>query len=81
MACELIECCQFFKDNLKDLPTTAEYIRSKLCYGDYESCCRYRIFQESGDDNVPFDLYPDDVEAVKKVKLCMLKKRQVKEEE
>ena len=81
MACEIVECCQFFKDNMKNLPKSAEYIQNKLCYGDYESCNRYRIFQQSGGENVPFDLHPDDVEAVKKVKQCMLKKEQAKAEE
>lgn len=81
MACELVECCQFFKDNLKNLPKTAEYIRNKLCYGDYESCNRYRIFQQNGGENVPFDLHPDDVEAVRKVKQCMLKKQRAGDEE
>lgn len=79
MACELVECCQFFKDNMKDLPKAAEYIQSKLCFGDYQSCNRYRIYKESGGENVPFALYPDDQEAVRKVKQCMLKKQKCRE--
>jgi len=75
MACEIVECCQFFKDNMRDLPRTAAFIQNKLCFGDYESCNRYRIFKETGGENVPFDLHPDDVEAVKKVKQCILKKQ------
>ena len=75
MKCELVECCQFFKDNMKNLPKSAEYIQNKLCYGDYESCNRYRIYKETGGEDVPFNLHPDDVEAVKKVKQCLLKKK------
>lgn len=75
MTCEIVECCQFFKDNMTNLPKTAEYIRNKLCFGDFESCNRYRIYKESGGEDVPFDLYPDDVEAIKKVKKCLLKKQ------
>ena len=80
MTCEIVECCQFFQDNMKNLPKTAEYIRNKLCFGDYESCNRYRIFKESGGEDVPFDLYPDDVEAVKKVKRCIEKKKRSAED-
>lgn len=76
MACELVECCHFFKDNMKDLPKSAEYIRNKLCLGDYESCNRYRIYKETGGRDVPFDMYPEDVEAVKKATQCLLKKKQ-----
>lgn len=80
MACELVECCQFFKDNMKDLPKAAEYIQRKLCFGDYQSCNRYRIYKESGGENVLFGLYPDDQEAVRKVKQCMLKKQKCQEQ-
>lgn len=79
MACELVECCQFFKDNMKELPKSAEYIRNKLCFGDYQSCNRYRIYQETGGADVPFDLHPNDVEAVKKAAECLQKKQQCEE--
>lgn len=71
MACEIVECCQFFKDNLRNLPKTAEYIQSRLCFGEYENCSRYRIYKVTGDENVPFHLNPEDQEAIKKVKQCL----------
>ncbi|MBU5638443.1 hypothetical protein KOM00_17085 [Geomonas sp. Red69] len=74
MACELVECCQFFKDNMKDLPKAAQYIQSKLCFGDYQSCNRYQIYRQTG-EHLPFELFPDDQEAIKKVKQCMRKKQ------
>ncbi|MBJ6748594.1 hypothetical protein [Geomonas anaerohicana] len=76
MACELVECCQFFKDNMKELPKAAEYIQSKLCFGDYESCNRYQIFKKGGGEYVPFALNPSDHEAISKVKRCMLSKEE-----
>lgn len=79
MACELVECCHFFKDNMKNLPKSAEYIRNKLCLGDYESCNRFRIYRETGGQDVPFDLYPEDVEAVKKAARCLQKKKKCSE--
>lgn len=79
MACELVQCCQFFKDNMKDLPKAAEYIQSKLCYGDFESCNRYQIYKKTGGENTPFDPNPDDQEAIKKAKQCMLSKLRCEE--
>ncbi|MBU5611802.1 hypothetical protein [Geomonas azotofigens] len=73
MACELVECCQFFKDNMKDLPKAAQYIQSKLCFGDYQSCNRYQIYKQTG-EHLPFDLFPDDQEAIRKVKQCLSRK-------
>jgi len=78
MPCELISCCQFFKDNMKELPKSAEYVQAKLCLGDYESCSRYRIYKEFGAD-VPDYLHPDDVEQVKKAAQCLRKKKRGKE--
>ena len=71
MSCELMDCCQFFKDNMQGLPKTAEYIKSKLCFGEYGKCNRFRIFKEFGKDSVPYDLNPDDTDQVKKVIRCL----------
>lgn len=79
MACEIVKCCQFFKDNMKNLPKSAEYLQNKFCFGDYASCNRYRIYLETGGTHIPFDLYPDDVEAIRKVKECLLEKQDAQE--
>ena len=71
MACEILECCQFFKDKMKELPKTADYIKTKICLGEYESCARYRILQEFGRGQVPLELHPDDTEEAKKVMECI----------
>uniref|UniRef100_C6DZ04 Uncharacterized protein n=1 Tax=Geobacter sp. (strain M21) TaxID=443144 RepID=C6DZ04_GEOSM len=75
MPCDLTKACQFFKDNMKNLPKAAEYIRNKLCFGDYESCSRFRIYKEYG-ENVPPYLNPDDAEEVKKAARCLQMKRE-----
>lgn len=62
MACEILEFCKFFKDKMKDLPRTAEYLKDKLCLGNYESCNRFRIFKELGVESIPHDLVPQIVE-------------------
>jgi len=75
MACEIMACCQFFKDNMGSFPKTAEYIKQKLCLGDYESCNRFRIYKEFGGENIPPDLDPVDTEEVKKVMQCLRNKQ------
>lgn len=70
MACELFECCQFFKDNMKELPKTAEYIQERVCFGDYLSCKRYRIYQQLACENLTPCL-DADVEAVQKMTQCL----------
>ena len=79
MACELLKCCQFFNDKMKELPRTAEHIRSKVCLDKYESCVRYRIFKEFGGENIPFDLYPNDTEEVKKAIQCLREKQKLQD--
>jgi hypothetical protein len=76
MPCELMEGCQFFNDNMKSLPKTAEYIKIKLCLGDYESCSRFRIYQEYGGENIPPYLDHGDAEEVRKATQCLRKKKE-----
>jgi hypothetical protein len=78
MACKIMACCQFFKDNMKGLPKTADYIKNKLCLGDYEVCSRFRIYKEFGGENIPPGLDPDDTEEVKKIIKCLHEKREFK---
>jgi hypothetical protein len=73
--CELLACCQFFGDNMKNLPKAAEYIKNKLCLGDYESCNRFRIYKESGGANVQPYYDPVDAEEVKKALQCLQTKQ------
>lgn len=75
MACEILDCCQFFNDNMKNLPKTAEYIKDKVCFDDFESCSRFKMYKAAGEGAAPLDLYPDDTEDVKKVMTCLQKKQ------
>ena len=75
MSCELTECCKFFIDNMKSMPKSEEYIKKRLCFGDYASCNRYKIYKEFGGKNIPLGLNPDDTEEVKKIILCLRKKK------
>ncbi|MCM0082146.1 hypothetical protein L4X63_11140 [Geomonas sp. Red32] len=78
ITCELLECCQFFNDSMKDLPKAAEYIRSKLCRGDFPSCPRYRIFKAHHGQDFPPHLSPMDVDEVAKALRCLEKRKGAK---
>ena len=78
MSCELTDCCQFFIDNMKDLPKTAEFIKKRLCFDDYSSCNRFRIYKMFGKENIPLDLGTNDIEEVKKAIQCLRKKQDQK---
>lgn len=79
MVCEIFDCCQFFKDNMKAFPKTAEYIKNKFCFGDNELCTRFRIYKEFGGENIPLDLDHDDAEQVKKALVCCAGSRSTRE--
>ena len=75
MSCELAACCQFFSNNMKNMPKTEAYIKKRLCFDNYASCNRFKIYKEFGGENIPVDLGPDDIEEVKKVIECLRKKQ------
>lgn len=79
MPCDLIEGCQFFNDNMRDLPKAAEYIKNKLCLGDYQTCSRFRMYQEYGGEDIPPYLDPVDAEEVMKAVQCLREKHESKE--
>lgn len=74
MDCELLECCQFFDDHMKDLPKSAEFIKNRLCHGDFPSCSRYRIYKKFGRDDIPPFLYLSDAKQAQKAARCLRKR-------
>lgn len=81
MSCELTACCQFFNDNMKNMPKTEEYIKKRLCFSNFELCNRFRIYKEFGGENIPPGLDPDDTEEVKKIIQCLKKSGQLSKPE
>ena len=71
MTCKLIECCQFFKDSMANLPVTVEYIKKRLCYGDYKYCKRFRMYKEFCNKNISPELYPIDTEEIQQLLKCL----------
>lgn len=70
MTCELLVCCQFFNDKMKNMPKTEDYIKNRLCFSDYTSCNRYMIYKKHGGDAIPRDFDPDS-EEVEKIIQCL----------
>ena len=71
MPCELLACCQFFKDKMNDLPKSADYIRKKLCLDDYKSCKRYQAYVSMGKEQASLISFSDEVEDAKKAMNCL----------
>ena len=74
MECELLACCQFFNDTMKNMPKAEDYIKKRLCFADYASCNRFKIYKESGGESISRDFDPDS-EEVEKVIRCLRKKQ------
>jgi hypothetical protein len=43
--CELLSTCQFFNNNLQELPYLKKRVEKQYCHGEYGWCGRYMIFK------------------------------------
>lgn len=59
--CALIETCIFFNDKMAEMPGMAGLYKQRYCREDNLSCARYTVFKALGRENVPTDLYPNDL--------------------
>ncbi len=64
MECPKLSDCPFFNFQLKDMPTTADTLKSIFCKKDYKKCARYIVSSAIGKENVPDDLFPNDEDRV-----------------
>jgi len=74
MACEILSCCRFFTEKMRDLPKTAAYIKQKVCLDDYQSCLRFRILMQLREGSVPLELHPDDEAEARRVVECLVRR-------
>lgn len=65
--CALIETCIFFNDKMASMPSMADLYKQRYCKTDHTVCARYMVFSTLGRENVPADLYPNDVERAKSI--------------
>lgn len=65
--CELLKGCIFFNDKMKNMPGTANILKAQYCQSDNNKCARYMVFQALGRENVPRDLFPQQVDRAKQI--------------
>lgn len=66
-ACSLLDQCIFFKDNMSDMPSTANILKAKYCSEGSSSCARYLVFEKLGMDKVPQDLLPSEIDRMEEI--------------
>lgn len=59
--CVCLSGCIFFNDKMQNMPSMAHIYKDRYCRGDNTECARYMVFKALGRENVPADLYPNDV--------------------
>ncbi len=57
--CTLLDKCQFFNNQLEDIPATAEMCKTQYCLGGSSNCARYIVSKSHGLEKVPPDLLPN----------------------
>ena len=58
--CDVIENCQFFNDELGEMPAHSRVFKRVYCSGDHLLCARYIVFAACGAEAVPEDLFPNN---------------------
>jgi len=61
--CEKLATCGFIKTQLTAMPSIAEMLKRRFCFGDYANCARFQVAQKGL--SVPNDLFPDDTDGAK----------------
>jgi len=65
--CELTATCIFFNDQMAGMPSTSAVYKKMYCEQDFDSCGRFQTFKSIGRENVPKDLFPNQVDRAKEV--------------
>lgn len=65
--CECLKGCAFFNDKMANMPSMAHIIKMKYCEDDNSECARYIVFKKLGKGEVPFDMFPTQIERAKKL--------------
>ena len=65
--CISINNCPFFNNKMAKMPAMASLYKQQYCEGDSAKCARYMVLDVLGKVKIPSDLYPNQVERVKKI--------------
>ncbi len=56
--CEKLHACPFFNNQMVNMPSVSNLLKSTYCLSDKESCARYQV--STAGIQVPEDLFPID---------------------
>ncbi len=66
-ACEFLERCSFFDDEMSTMQSYGEIIKKTYCQGSPHTCARYVVGIQLGFDKVPKNLWPNKIEEAKRL--------------
>ncbi len=67
LECECLGACPFFNDKMKEKPAMARVYKDKYCLGGHKiECARYTVRNAIGKENVPLELYPNQMDTALK---------------
>ncbi len=65
--CVCLSGCLFFNDKMENMPSMAQMYKEKYCLGNNSQCARYMVLEKKGKDQVPKNLFPNQVERAKEL--------------
>jgi hypothetical protein len=65
--CRFSSECSFFQESMPDIPHMKEIFKMDFCYGCPEFCARHMLYAATGNDYLPEDLLPYEIERVKEI--------------
>ncbi len=60
--CQCVSKCPFFLDKMEEMPALANMMKTRYCHGEHLKCARWTVRTALGAENVPKDLYPNQME-------------------
>lgn len=67
--CEYLEHCPFFVGSVEDVPSIMRLQKRTFCLDNPSMCARYLVREKLGQDSVPLDFFPTDMEKAKSLTL------------
>ena len=59
--CVYLEKCVFFNTSIENMPAVSGFLKTRYCRDQFETCARYILRQAEGPENVPVDMYPNEI--------------------
>ena len=65
--CDRLDKCSFYNEKMKHLPALAEGFKVRYCFNKNPNCARYKVLNQCGEENIPFDLFPNEFERASRI--------------